>query len=180
MAAHVEISQVEVKGEAIQAIVQAMALIQKRALKILAEHGMSPLESETWYPMAQLVEVTRRIQTEIGPNTMRAVGRKLNENIIPFPPHVRSLEDAMRFVNLSYQTFHRGRGRIGGYQYESLGERKGRMTCDDPYPCDFDRGALEALGERFRPQDSLWVRVEHQAQGCREQGAHACIYDITW
>lgn len=180
MAARISISQVEVKGEALQAIVQAMGLIQKRALKILTEHGLAPIEAEAWYPMSRLVDATRKIQTEIGPNTMRAVGRKLSENVLHYPSHVHTLDDALRFVNVSYQMFHRGAGLIGSYHYEPVGERKGRMVCDDPYPCDFDKGMLEALGERYRPKDSLWVRVEHLEQGCREKGAHACIYDIAW
>ncbi len=43
------------------------------------------------------------------------------------------------------------------------------MTCDDPYPCDFDMGILHGFAARFS-QDALLVRVKHGEGGCRKRG----------
>ena len=79
------LSKFEVKGQAIMSVVAAMSIIQDRALKMLAEKGVKPLEKERWYPMDRFLEVFRTIQTEIGPNTTKAVGRKIPDHAL-FPP----------------------------------------------------------------------------------------------
>jgi hypothetical protein len=173
------VSKFEVQGQAIMAIVAAMALIQHRALKILAAHGITPLEKDRWYPMERLLASFQAINTEIGPNTVKAVGRKIPETA-QFPPNLVTLEDGFRSIDVAYRTSHRGPGNVGGYHYTPMEERKARMLCDNPYPCNLDEGILEAIGERFRPKDSLWVRVEHQSGSCRKNGAASCTYNLTW
>ncbi|MBN1209487.1 MAG: hypothetical protein JXB05_31840 [Myxococcaceae bacterium] len=129
--------------------------------------------------MSRALEVYEQIRTEIGPNTTKAVGRKLPD-IVGLPPSIQTLEEAFGFIRVGYQMHHRGPGSIGSYHYEAMGERKGRMVCDNPYPCELDEGILEAVGEKFRPKDSLWVRVEHQPGSCRKNGDSACSYNIVW
>jgi hypothetical protein len=169
----------EVQGQAIMSVVAAMALIQHRALKILADRGITPLEKDQWYPLDRLLEAFKAIETEIGPNTLKAVGRKIPENA-QFPPNLTTLEDGFRSIDVAYGMCHRGPGSVGGYHYTPTGPRTARMLCDNPYPCPTDEGLLEAMGERFRPIDSLWVRVEHQPGGCRKQGADSCTYSLSW
>ena len=53
------LSQREIKGQSIMAVVDAMSIVQERALKILAEQGITPLEKERWYPMERFLEVFR-------------------------------------------------------------------------------------------------------------------------
>jgi hypothetical protein len=173
------VAQMEVSGVTIQAFMAAMALVSSRAKKILAAHGIESIEKDRWYPMPQLLEAYSHLLSEIGPNTTRAAGRKLPD-IAGIPPHIKSLEEALDFVNTGYRMNHRGIGNIGSYSYASLGERKGRMISNIPYPCELDEGLLEALGEKYRPQDSLWVRVEHQPGSCRKSGGSSCTYNITW
>lgn len=172
-------SNFEVKGQAVMSIVAAMSLIQSQALKILADRGITPLEKDRWYPLDRALEVYKIIQTEIGPTTVKAVGRKIPE-VAEFPPNINTIEDGFRSIDIAYRLHHRGLGDVGGYHYKSLGERKGQMVCDNPYPCALDEGILEAIGERFRPKGSLWVRVEHLAGSCRKSGADSCTYNISW
>jgi hypothetical protein len=173
------LSKFEVKGQSIMAMVAAMSITRNRALKILADQGITPLENERWYPMDKFLEAIRTLQKEIGPNTTKAVGRKIPENAM-FPPNIRTLEDAFRSIDMAYRMNHRGSGSIGGYHYTRVGDRSAQMLCDNPYPCPLDEGLLEAIGERFRPVDSLWVRVEHQPGDCRKNGATACTFNLSW
>jgi hypothetical protein len=171
-------SNFEVKGQAVMAIVAAMSLIQSQALKILADRGITPLEKDRWYPVDRALEVFKIIQTEIGPTTVKAVGRKMPE-VAEFPP-ISSIEEGFRSIDVAYRMNHRGLGNIGGYVYKSLGERKGQIVCNVPYPCALDEGILEAIGERFKPKGSLWVRVEHAPGSCRKHGGDSCTYNLSW
>jgi hypothetical protein len=179
MSQRFSLSKIEIKGQSIMAVVAAMSIVQKRALKILAQQGITPLESERWYPLESFLEVFRAIQAEIGLNTIKAVGRKIPENAM-FPPNIVTIEDGFRSIDVAYRMNHRGTGNIGGYHYSRTGERTAQMLCDNPYPCPMDEGLLESIGGRFRPQDSIWVRVEHQPGGCRKDGAASCTFNLSW
>jgi hypothetical protein len=54
------------------------------------------------------------------------------------------------------------------------------MVCANPYPCDFDRGIVEAMAGRFRPQGSVPVVRHDGAQPCRKTGGESCTYLIRW
>ncbi|HYO52205.1 hypothetical protein [Archangium sp.] len=175
-------TEVEVLGQSIMAMIGGMEILKTRALKILADNGIPQLEPQGWYPMRNALTAIRSIEEKIGPVTMRAVGRKIPEHS-KFPPDIRTLEDALRSLDKAYQMNHRKQqgGNIGGYHFEAAAEgRGGRMVCDNPYPCNFDHGIIEALCERFRPKDAMWVRVEHGPQGCRHKGSGDCTYLISW
>lgn len=179
MSQRFQLEKFEVQGQAIMSVVAAMALIQHRALKILADRGITPLEKDRWYPLDRLMDVFKTISAEIGPNTVKAVGRKIPENA-QFPPNLKTVEEGFRSIDVAYQMCHRGPGNVGGYHYTPTGSRTARMVCDNPYPCGLDEGLLEAIGERFRPIDSLWVQVEHQPGPCRKKGAASCTYNLSW
>lgn len=170
---------VEVTGQSILAIVNGMELAQSRALRILAENGISPLKTDVWYPMPALLKSFQLIFEKIGPSTVRTIGRKIPDSA-HFPPDIDTLEKGLRSIDLAYRMNHRGRGAIGGYRFELVDKRSARMACDNPYPCDLDVGLIEAIGDRFRPKDSLWVRIEHAPKGCRRRGDGACTYTINW
>ena len=171
---------VQVLGQSIMAMIGGMELLKSRAMKILAENGIPELQPQGWYPMRNALTAIKSIEEKIGPVTMRAVGRKVPEHA-KFPPEITTIEQALRSLNVAYQMNHRGQqaGNIGGYHFDRAGHG-GRMVCDNPYPCNFDHGIIEALCERFRPKDSVWVRVEHAPLGCRHKGGSDCTYLITW
>ncbi|HEX8702442.1 MAG TPA: hypothetical protein VF815_26650 [Myxococcaceae bacterium] len=169
---------VEVSGRSVHAVVEAMKLGEERSLKLLADHGIHPLERTRWYPLSSVLSLYQTILKEIGPGTLRAVGRKLPENA-HFPADIISVDTALRAVDTAYRLNHRGAGDIGGYHFLSTGPRSVRMHCDNPYPCLLDEGLLEALCERFRPPDA-WVRIEHAAPSCRQRGDSSCTYTISW
>ncbi|GHH00138.1 hypothetical protein [Comamonas sp. JC664] len=170
---------IEVIGQSILAIVNGMELAQSRALRILGENGIAPLKADTWYPMPALLKSFQLVFDKIGPSTVRTIGRKIPDSA-HFPPDIDTLEKGLRAVDMAYRMNHRGKGGIGGYRFEAVDRRNARMVCDNPYPCDLDLGLIEAIGDRFRPKDSLWVRIEHEAKSCRRRGDSSCTYSINW
>ncbi len=51
------------------------------------------------------------------------------------------------------------------------------MVCENPYPCAFDRGIIQAMAARFEPA----AQVKHvDLGGCRKKAAESCSYLVSW
>jgi hypothetical protein len=171
----------EVQGQSFIAILQGMDVVQARALRMLAEQGISPpIESEGWYPMPVLLAALQSIIEQIGPATVKGIGRRV-PSTAPFPRDIQTLEQALRSIDTAYHTTHRGRGHIGAYRYHAgPGPRSARIVSDTPYPCDLEMGLVESLADRFRPPDALGMRLEHGPSSCRKRGDKDCTYQLSW
>ncbi|PTL75993.1 hypothetical protein [Vitiosangium sp. GDMCC 1.1324] len=179
MARSTRSDQVEVYGRSVQALLNAMEFFEFKAHRVLAAHGIEPLEPEKWYPLPSVLDSFEDILKQVGPHTTRAIGHAVPENAV-FPPGIHSFTSALAGLDAAYRLNHRGTGDIGGYHYHPETERTARMVCDNPYPCEFDLGLLEALYKRFKPKGSILLRIEHDGSGCRSTGAEACTYQLKW
>ena len=47
---------VEVYGKSVQALVNAMEFLKLKAQRVLASHGIEPLDPEKWYPMPSVLD----------------------------------------------------------------------------------------------------------------------------
>ena len=68
---------------------------------------------------------------------------------------------------------------IGHYGFERMGDRMVRMVCDNPYPCDFDRGIITNTVRVFSDDKNRFPRIEHD-HSCRKNGDNACNYIVQW
>ncbi len=73
---------------------------------------------------------------------------------------------------------HRG-GEIGHYRCEPAGPTAARILCDNPYPCEFDRGIIQAMARRFAGGRSVSVRHD-ESHTCRNQDSESCAHVVTW
>jgi hypothetical protein len=70
---------------------------------------------------------------------------------------------------------------IGHSGFEEAEKAKAKMICNNPYPCDFDRGSVEAVAKRFKPAGSSAARVTHDDSApYRKKGGDACTYLVEW
>ena len=93
----------------------------------------------------------------------------------------RGLPSELALLNLFDPKTGRMREGIGHYVYEAAGDRKLKMTGHNPYPCEFDRGIIEAMAKRFKPAGAALVRVKHDDSApCRKTGADSCTYWVEW
>jgi hypothetical protein len=169
---------VEVTGECVLAIVEA-CMVKSKILEILEENGIENPKAGQWYPQIAWLNAFHTIADTIGRNTLDMIGRKIPEMAL-FPPEIDSLVKAMLTIDEAYHMNHRY-GEIGSYDFELTEGKSGKMTCRNPYPCEFDRGIIEAMAQRFKPLASDAVHVTHDSDApCRKNGGEACTYIITW
>ncbi len=170
---------VEVNGETVLAIVDGMGSSKGMALKVLEENGLKDPKPGSWYSQQGWLNSFKAIADKIGPATLFQIGKRIPENAV-FPPGIDTIDKAMAGIDMAYHMNHRG-GDIGVYAYSSTGETTGKMVCDNPYPCDFDRGIVEAMAKRFKPETSIGMKVIHDDScPCRKNGAESCTYQISW
>lgn len=70
-------------------------------------------------------------------------------------------------------------GDFGVYDYESVGDREALMTCENPYPCAFDRGLITGVVEKFSSEGTL-VDIDEESDVCRDDGGQRCVYRASW
>ncbi len=170
--------RVEVLGEVVLSLVNVMGAFKGISLDILRQNGIVDPEPDEWYPQQAWLNSFKMIAEKVGPNTLYQVGRQVPQQY-RFPPGIDSIESVLSDLDEAYRKSHRG-GEVGHYRFQMLGMNVGQMTCDNPYPCDFDRGIISALAQRFEPPGSL-VDVRHEDDApCKKQGADSCVYTISW
>ncbi|MDH3347022.1 MAG: hypothetical protein OEM02_02825 [Desulfobulbaceae bacterium] len=170
---------VEVNGETVLSVLEAMSVFRAQAEKILEENGLINPEPGKWYNQQAWLNAFKYIADEIGPNTLYSIGRKVPESA-QFPADIDSIEKALGAIDVAYNMNHRG-GKIGHYSFELTGLKSAKITCNNPYPCDFDNGIIESMAKKFQPADSIMVMVSHDTTAsCRKNGADSCIYKISW
>jgi hypothetical protein len=171
-------SGVEVKGAAVVAVVKGMGAYEASARRLLADANIVDLQEERWYPQQAWLSVFRTIAEKLGPATLRLIGTKITETAL-WPPTVNSVEAALASIDIAYQMNHRG-GDIGHYRFDKTGKKSGVVVCQNPYPCDFDLGIIEATVKRFSP-DGVHPQVIHDAaKPCRKKGDASCTYQVLW
>lgn len=171
---------VEVNGQTVLSVVEGMPVIRQQAIEILARYGIQDPQPGEWYSQQAWLNAFKEIAQTIGPNTLYQIGVKIPDNA-QFPPDIDSLHKGLASIDIAYHMNHRG-GEIGHYELGEVQERQAVIVCHNPYPCDFDRGIITAIGRRFGPPGTA-IMVQHAdvaQSGCRKLGHESCTYLITY
>jgi len=170
-------SSVEVNGQTVLSVVKGMGAFRESGLATLARHGIQSPKAADWYPQRNWLAAFEEIAKSIGPRTLFQIGQSIPESA-KFPPGINSVEKALASLDAAYHLNHRG-GEIGHYTFKPTGPRAGAMECRNPYPCDFDRGIIEAIVRRFAPPPAL-PKVVHDPKSCRGKQGDSCIFLVSW
>ncbi len=170
--------KVEVNGQTVLSVVDGMGAYKATALDILKQNGIDNPQPNHFYSQQAWLDSFKKIAEHFGPSTLLIIGKKIPENAT-FPPQIDSIEKALAAIDIAYHMNHRG-GEIGHYQFTVTGNQTGKMVCNNPYPCDFDRGIITAMAVRFAPKDTNPKVTHDDSQPCRKKGANTCTYLITW
>ena len=188
----------EVVGPACWVMVKGFGLFKDIANQLMAEEGLGEIHPDPtkWYPQKLLLNAFRRVAEEVGDNTLYQIGLVVPTNVV-WPPEIDSIEKALPSIDLAFHMNHRNRrGQvlfdperdppmiegIGHYHCRfSEGENKATMTCENPYPCAFDRGLIHAAADKFKGEKNVIVTTKHDdSKPCRKKGYNSCTYIITW
>jgi hypothetical protein len=175
---------------------EAFKLFPSVVLKRLVNFGIGTLQGKevaidrnAWYPLDKWLAAHEDIAGSVGPRASFSIGQQIPK-IISLPPQVGDPHAAFSSLNAMYHMYHRKQGRpmfdpatgtvlagIGDYGYAQDGKQKITSVCDNPYPCDLDRGLLTGLLQRFE----RFGRVTHDDRlPCRKSGGASCTYSISW
>ncbi len=171
---------VEVYGKTICSVVEGMCNLKDVVLEVLAKKGIVNPEPGEWYQLKAWLEACSDIADRLGRDAVCSIGRIMPENA-QFPERINSLEKALKVINSAYHINHRN-GEIGHYYFRIAGEKSYEVVCENPYPCDFDRGLLEGFCSRFKPKGSeeSAIVTHDDSEPCRKRGATSCTFLVAW
>jgi hypothetical protein len=150
---------------------------RETAVDALAENGIEDPSPDEWYPQQAWLNTFEVLASELEPHILDRLGEQIPD-VAEWPTGISSVEEGLRSIDEAYRRNHRG-GDIGFYDFEATGERTGEVTCENPYPCEFDRGLIRAVTRRYAPVESF-VFVEERGERCRRDGDDACVYTVSW
>ena len=117
---------VEVSGEGILPFVAGLGVFKKKALEILASHGVSNPQPGMWYPLQGYLDSFKEIADwAVGDNTLVSMGLAIPKNAV-WPADIENIDQALVSIDVAYHLNHRF-GEIGHYSYEKTGERTGGL-----------------------------------------------------
>lgn len=182
---------VEVNGQTVLSVV-AGSTFKNMAVKYLNEYGIVDPKPDQWYSQQSWLDSFKHIAAHVGPLTLVNIGRKIPENA-NWPPQVTDIHSALASIDIAYHMNHRLNHQvlfdpstgammegIGHYGYEKIDEHTVKMICNNPYPCDFDKGIIEAAANKFKSPGAIVKMVHDHPELCRNNGADTCTYIISW
>lgn len=151
---------------------------------------MSVINEKHWYPFNTLINAFNLMLDKKAENTLFSIGR----HVLDFAkfPKIDSIEDALGLMDKIYhmnctdkngESYYNSKtdemkDGIGNYRYIKVpGQNEAFMLCDDPFPCEFNRGLITKFAQSFDKN----AKVIHDDQfGCKNKGGSACRYIIIW
>jgi hypothetical protein len=168
---------VEVNGQTVMSFIDGVpSAFKDKTRDILAENGIENPDAEDWYPQQAWLDALSEIEEKVGESTLNSIGQTVPDNA-EWPDHVESVVDGFDSIDEAYHMNHRG-GRIGHYDAEVIDDETVRVECDNPYPCAFDTGIVEAVSRIF--VESGIPQVREVGETCRSDGDDQCVYEVTW
>lgn len=189
---------IEVNGESLGATIDAFKQYPTVVAKYLAKYGLvkvtngkpEAIDRSAWYPLDKWLAAYQAIAKDVGLNSLYTIGKKIPENAA-FPPHLTDIRSALASLDIAYHLNHRKNGILmfdpkTGVMLEGIGhvraefqenERRAMLICEMPYPCEFDRGLITALANRFEPMAKT---VHDNNAPCRKKGDSNCTYIVSW
>lgn len=167
---------IEVNGQTVISVVEGMEHSREKALQILTNYGISNPTKEEWYSQQSWLNAFKEIADNIGPYALYCIGVKIPENA-RFPKDVDSLEKALKSIDIAYHMNHRG-GEIGYYKFNKSEDGSMHFICNNPYPCEFDRGIIEGISRKHINAEQLIFVKHDDSAPCRNKGGDSCTYHI--
>ncbi len=169
--------KVEVNGYTVLSVVEGLGKFEDIAYEILARNNIKNLDKNNWYLQKDWLKAFHEISNKIGSFALYKIGRSIPENA-KFPPEIDTIQKGLSAIDIAYYMNHRGEENfnIGHYSVKIVDDNTAKITCNNPYPCDFDMGIIISMAEKFEKNS----KIKHLDGTCRKNGDEQCVYEITW
>lgn len=170
------VAGIEVAGTIVGAVTagieQFPAETRESAQTILQRHNFDAPDTDTWYPLAEYVAAIEAIDKLVDDQAVHALGQRI-ARAVTFPADTTDVPAALSALDDVFGAQHRG--DAGDYSFRQIGAEDGRIECQTPYPCAFDRGVVE--GAAVAHADGFVCVTEVGA--CKPDDGR-CTYDVSW
>ncbi|WP_345226776.1 hypothetical protein [Hymenobacter koreensis] len=151
----------EVNGDTLQALLEAFQ-VRYHAQHLLRQHGLPAAPKVgNWYPLQAWLDLLADVEHTYGEQTVYAVGLHI-VTCSRWPAGLTSLNDALSALDEACRSNVEGEN-IGYYRVQQLAPGDVRVLCLTPTPVAFEHGLLTGMARKFRPEQSLRIRVEKEA-----------------
>lgn len=133
----------------------------------------------TLFPMWKLVAAFYMVQARIGENAVKHAGEQIHATM-SWPPHLRTVADALRFTETAYFESHLRAPRwlAGCWRVERETPTRMVLADDTPYPCRVNEGVVAGIARAFSQQKPRYRILEpNQA---KRAGGTVTRYEITF
>lgn len=191
-------TRIETLGAAIRSFYDGLGSFTSIAAKYLLQYKLAKpdankqavLDIEAWFPQEDVLGAYHAINREIGDGPTFKTGYSIPKYAV-WPPFVTDVHSALQSVDIAYHMNHRKDGvvmfdpqtgkmleGIGHYLYQAgTSPNAATIICDDPFPCEFDRGIITATAARYQAR----ATAKHAPNTpCRKDGAEKCVYYVAW
>lgn len=182
---------IEVNGQTIYSVIDGIS-IKFLIDSILTNAGLPSSENivaTDWYSQQKWLDAFKVISEKVGRSSLYNIGQKIIDNA-QFPPGIDNIEKGLESIDVAYHMNHRKEMKPlfnpeNGEMFEGIGhyyiyERKEKeitLKCENPYPCEFDRGIIKSMSKKF----ANFPRVKHDdTKECRKNGGDFCFYTVSW
>lgn len=183
---------IRVSGQAILSVVEGIKDKKWEGYKILDDNNISDPQPGEWYAQQDWLNSFKVIAKKIKKDALYQIGKMIPETAI-WPSHVKDIHSALASIDVAYHMNHEKAGKvmfdaktgkiedgIGHYTYKKIGPKKAMMICNNPYPCNFDLGIIEAVAYKFKKEKDTIKVVHDYSRPCRNKGKDSCTYIVTW
>lgn len=165
----------EYSGAAMYSFILGLGDSKSAANKILADMGVDTLDPESWYDFEWAEEFYLKARDVLGDAVVNQCGRTMIETA-EYPPEINSIETLLLGFGQWYG-FHSRGPNVGTIVCEMEDEHSATLDWSTGrFPCSYCLGILEGACTRY----GVKPLIEHGPDGCRDNGASACIYYVSW
>ncbi len=181
----------EVLGRVVKAAIEGARFVRGNVLfKVLSKIDSHEYILDNWYPLKDILMDLYNADKHLGPFTLKKIGKNI-PLYASWPADINNLQEALESIDYAYHMNHRYHGEImfdmrtgemlegiGHYTFKKIADNKFKIVADNLYPCDFDRGIIEAVASKFRPYDISLISITHDKGSCRKRGDKFCSYTV--
>jgi hypothetical protein len=152
----------------------ATSMLCRQVLGSESAERIEQVKAEQWYPIEWLLTMLEALDSKVGPNGLRRLGRVLfaRSHQEQAKRHFRSACEILSAFDTLYHNANRGQ-QVGGWKVLSFDRARAELEKSTPHHCVMEEGiVLEACA-------AMGCRVVVSQRECFRQGANVCVYVVA-